>query len=208
MCNNSTKQLHTQNVLLLCVVVRRHCLNRNFHLRIKLQWHTLRKGKLRAQKEPCSKENFLQKNQVCELETETGLNVWKIEVEKTQHSSMEGNWKLVLTLIFSPFFPHFLLCDWIRLCNTFCLQMRDPNRWCCLWGTPFCYFAAFEKGEIVLEQTMVQAWEDLWFSLPPPPGICHPPLKCHPLLAAVCGNGWRQRSNLAFGAKSLVFVFE
>ncbi len=34
-----------------------------------------------------------------------------------------------------------------------------------------------------------------------------PPLTCHPfLLAMVYGNGWWQRSTLAFGAKSLVVV--
>ncbi len=35
----------------------------------------------------------------------------------------------------------------------------------------------------------------------PPPIMCHPPL-----LVVVCGDGWRQRSALAVGAKSLFFV--
>ncbi len=40
-----------------------------------------------------------------------------------------------------------------------------------------------------------------------PPGICHPHGKCHPSRCGVWRWQWRQRSTLAFGAKSLVSHF-
>ncbi len=94
------------------------------------------------------------------------------------------------------------------------------------------YFAAFKKGaDVVLEQTVAQAWEDLWFRLPPPPmdatplpstkwgpkstppqgyatspWIVPPPPHWHVTLPVV--RRLRQRRTLAFGAKSLVFLLK
>ncbi len=73
----------------------------------------------------------------------------------------------------------------------------------CLW----------KRREVVLEQTVVQAWRDLCFT-PPPAGLqpskdqsqTPPPWKVPPPYCGVWR--WWQRSTLAFGAKSLVRVFK
>ncbi len=71
----------------------------------------------------------------------------------------------------------------------------------------------WKRREVVLELQWFREQRDLWFRWPPLPAInpvrtkVNPPPrhgKCHPqpLLAVVYGDGWRQRSTLAFRAKS------
>ena len=85
----------------------------------------------------------------------------------------------------------------------------------------------WKRGEVVLEQTVVQAW-DLWVCFPPPrppkcsppwmllpPPMCYPPHTCMlpvtPLwpvpTPSRSARWWWQRSTLAFGAKSPVPCF-
>ncbi len=57
-----------------------------------------------------------------------------------------------------------------------------------------------KRREVVLEQTVVQAWRDLWFN--------PLPMDATPTVPPPVGHSawrWRQQSTLAFGAKSLVF---
>ncbi len=99
---------------------------------------------------------------------------------------------------------------------------------------PF-YFAAFEKSPkykkalwtIVLEQTVVQVWQDLcctpspwmpspcqpstkWGRIQTPPGICHFSLTCHPPLIfhslPRSTWRWRQRSTLAFRTTKDLYI--
>ena len=101
-------------------------------------------------------------------------------------------------------------------CSFFAAQIPS---WCLF----VCYFAAFEEGAKLY-------WSRLWFRLdetdafppwmPAPPLLASteegpksnpppPPMKSAtpPGHCVVYGDGWRKRSTLAFGAKSLVFIF-
>ena len=105
------------------------------------------------------------------------------------------------------------LCVYLSVCVPVCLTVALRSG---------CFFlllrCLWKRREVILEQTVNQARPDLCFTPPPRNEKCHSPWcatptdvhphgKCHP--PARCGVWWwlRQRSTLAFGAKSLVWVF-